>query len=62
MAAERCPVCGGNGQVPNGFYLQTGGQWTTSSTTPEKCRTCKGEGVVFSPPSLLSDSTSREEQ
>lgn len=42
----RCPVCGGNGQVPNGFYEQTGGRWITASTTPEKCRACDGRGIV----------------
>ena len=42
-----CPVCGGNGLVPNGFYLQTGGQWATTNTTPEQCRTCNGTGIVW---------------
>lgn len=44
---QKCPVCGGNGLVPNGFYTQTTGQWTTSSTTPEKCRSCNGLGRVL---------------
>lgn len=43
----RCPVCGGNGLVPNGFYLQTSGDWATSSITPEQCRTCEGKGIVW---------------
>ena len=47
--AERCPVCGGNGLVPNGFYMQTSGQWSTTSTTPETCRTCNGSGMVIIP-------------
>jgi DnaJ-class molecular chaperone len=42
-----CPVCGGNGQVPHGFYTQTSGQWSSTSSTPEQCRTCKGTGVVW---------------
>lgn len=42
-----CPVCGGNGQVPNGFYNQTGGKWASSSTAPETCRTCSGSGIVW---------------
>jgi DnaJ-class molecular chaperone len=44
--AQTCPVCGGNGLVPNGFYNQTSGQWLFSSTAPETCRTCNGSGVV----------------
>jgi len=28
----RCPVCGGNGIVPNGFYRQTSNDWMTTST------------------------------
>lgn len=46
---QRCPVCGGNGLVPNGFYNQTSGQWTSCSTLPEKCRTCNGAGVIILP-------------
>lgn len=42
-----CPVCLGNGLVPNGFYNQTSGCWSTTSTTPEICRTCKGTGIVW---------------
>jgi hypothetical protein len=44
---QKCPVCGGNGIVANGFYGQTSGQWTTASTTPEKCRSCGGLGRVL---------------
>ncbi len=46
MHSERCPVCNGNGLVPNGFYRQTTGDWTSSSATPEKCRTCDGKGYI----------------
>lgn len=42
-----CPVCGGNGLVANGFYNQTGGQWSTTSATPEVCRSCNGTGIVW---------------
>ena len=46
-APYQCPVCGGNGKVPNGFYNQTGGEWSTTSTTPEICRSCDGTGIVW---------------
>jgi DnaJ-class molecular chaperone len=42
-----CPVCGGNGIVPNRFYVQTSGAWVTTDITPEKCRTCDGTGVIW---------------
>jgi len=45
--AQRCPVCGGNGLVTNGFYNQTSGYWSTSSISPETCRTCNGTGVIL---------------
>ena len=47
LAPHRCPVCNGNGLVPNGFYMQTSGHWTTSSITPETCRSCGGTGIVW---------------
>ena len=47
LAPHRCPVCNGNGLVPNGFYTQTSGHWSTSSITPEKCRSCNGTGIVW---------------
>ena len=42
-----CPVCQGKGLVANGFYSAIGVQtWTTSSITPEKCKSCDGEGII----------------
>jgi len=46
---HRCPVCGGNGLVANGFYSSTSGRWSTTDATPETCRTCMGTGMVWSP-------------
>ena len=42
----KCPVCGGSGLVPNGYYNQTSGVWSTTSTTPETCKSCNGTGIV----------------
>ena len=42
-----CPVCGGNGLVANGFYNQVGGEWSSTSLTPEQCRSCQGTGIVW---------------
>lgn len=42
-----CPVCSGNGLVPNGFYTQTSGTWLTTSITPEPCKSCTGTGIVW---------------
>ena len=47
----QCPVCAGNGIVPRGFYMQAGmWTWTTSTTTPEPCRSCEGAGVLREAP------------
>ena len=53
---ERCPVCLGNGLVPNGFYSTTnqeGGRlyWISASTEPEMCRSCSGKGWIKVPDS-----------
>ena len=47
MSVEICPVCGGKGLVPNGFYL-LGGTWQYSTTniSPETCRSCGGKGYI----------------
>jgi hypothetical protein len=47
LAPYCCPICNGNGLVPNGFYTQTGGRWITCSITPETCRSCNGTGIVW---------------
>ncbi len=39
-----CPVCGGKGKLPNGFY---GFAETTSEFIPENCRSCNGKGVIW---------------
>jgi uncharacterized cupin superfamily protein len=44
---HRCPICNGTGNVPNGFYNQTSGEWTTTDATPETCQTCSGRGIVW---------------
>ena len=42
----KCPICYGNGIVPDGFYNQTSGQWTSTGVT-EKCRSCNCTGIVW---------------
>ena len=48
--AHICPVCGGKGLVPNGFYNAIN---TSASiqTTPETCRSCGGHGYIILPSS-----------
>lgn len=41
---HKCPVCGGRGIVPNGFYTAQYGM--TSNTAPENCRSCIN-GLIF---------------
>ena len=42
-----CPVCNGRGHVPNGFYLAVGtSYYSTTSTSPETCRSCGGKGYI----------------
>ena len=43
----KCPVCRGNGLVPNGFYRQVSGDWLAASLEPDKCRSCNGSGIVW---------------
>ena len=48
--SEICPVCKGRGNVPSGFYLAVGvNSWTTTSTSPETCRSCGGAGYIIIP-------------
>jgi DnaJ-class molecular chaperone len=46
MQPFQCPVCLGRGTVPNNFYL---GGTSSSSTAPEMCRACTGNGIVWGP-------------
>lgn len=43
-----CPVCGGTQLVPHGFYdnINGGFPYSTTSTIPEKCRSCQN-GIVW---------------
>ena len=52
---EKCPVCLGNGLVPNGFYSTTRQEegylvWIAGSTEPEACKSCNGKGYIIVPP------------
>lgn len=50
-----CPVCGGKGIVPNGFYIAVGTPYySTTSTAPETCRSCGGKGIIIVPDSVPS--------
>lgn len=47
MSVEICPVCGGKGLVPTGFYTAIGTPYySTTSTSPETCRSCGGKGYI----------------
>lgn len=50
MSAQVCPVCGGKGLVPNGFY-DVSSNLSTTSATPETCRSCQGKGYIVVAPS-----------
>ena len=44
----QCPVCGGNGLRPPGFYTSiAAGISTSNGTANETCRTCGGTGMVW---------------
>lgn len=51
MPAQVCPVCGGKGLVPKGFY-DVSSNLSTTSATPETCRSCGGKGYIIVTPSL----------
>jgi DnaJ-class molecular chaperone len=42
-----CPVCGGRGKVPLGFYVSQNPQMTTGGTGTEMCKSCSGSGLVW---------------
>jgi rRNA maturation protein Nop10 len=42
-----CPVCGGKGIVPNGFYLYPQTEYASTSTAPDTCRSCGGKGYIL---------------
>jgi hypothetical protein len=45
---HRCPVCGGKGAVPQGFYNVHWNEGTTSTAPiPEMCRSCQGTGILW---------------
>ena len=41
----KCPVCGGRGIVPNGFYDIF--PQSITSITSETCKTCHGTGIIW---------------
>lgn len=43
---QACPVCGGRGSLPCGFYGVQG-----PDTAAERCRTCNGKTIIERPPS-----------
>ena len=45
---NRCPVCNGTGTVPYGFYLHLPSIDTTTVSSYETCRQCRGEGLIWS--------------
>ena len=49
---EPCPICNGRGRVPLGFYNSQNGQFSSSATATEQCRTCHGTGIVWAPDEL----------
>lgn len=46
MSVEICPICGGKGLVPNGFYSVGTSYYSTTNTSPETCRSCGGKGYI----------------
>ena len=43
---HQCPVCGGRGLVPNGFYSPTYWPHSTINMGDEPCRSCGGKGYI----------------
>ena len=57
---EKCPVCLGNGLVPNGFYSTTRHEydalvWVSGTTEFEKCHSCRGRGYIKIPSESYSN-------
>lgn len=47
-APYRCPVCGGKGKVPAGFFGAIGVDvWSASKSGPDECQPCGGSGVLW---------------
>lgn len=42
----KCPVCEGRGVVPAGFYIPNE-TFALTSTSPETCQSCNGQGIVW---------------
>ena len=47
MKPFNCPVCGGKGIVPNGFYSIHPELYSTTQANGETCRSCNGSGIVY---------------
>ena len=57
MQPYRCPVCDGRGLVPAGFYhFPRTLTSTAAGVTSERCRSCVGAGVLWSPASQQAPS------
>jgi hypothetical protein len=60
---HRCPVCGGRGKMPRGFFDSVEGlPYSTSDLTPDQCRPCLGSGILweFTPQQSSADVTIQE--
>ena len=44
---HKCPVCNGKGLLPCGFY-NLSSKGILSDELIEQCKTCKGEGIIWS--------------
>ena len=53
MIPHKCPVCEGRGNVPGGFYGGCG-LYGCSTSSMERCRQCKGTGIIWSEEGELS--------
>lgn len=46
MSWQKCPICEGRGNVPQGFYARQPSLPTTAPPLLEPCRSCDGKGVL----------------